>query len=155
MAVITGVSKNLIAFLDLLAYSEGTKGKGDDGYNILVGGDKFHSYADHPRQRIGIKRLGLFSTAAGRYQILSRNYDHYAKQLGLKDFGAMSQDKIAIQLIKERRAMDDILLGRIREAIHKCRTIWASLPGAGYNQPERSMVELLAKYREFGGHLEC
>ena len=88
-------------------------------------------------------------------QILAKNYDHYSKHLGLKDFGAMSQDKIAIQLIKEQRALDDILLGRIREAIHKCRNIWASLPGAGYNQPERSLAELLAKYQQFGGTIEC
>ncbi len=36
MARISGVSKNLIAFLDLIAWSEGSKGEGADGYNLIV-----------------------------------------------------------------------------------------------------------------------
>ena len=60
------------AFLDLIAFSEGTKGKGDNGYNVIVGGDLFSDYTDHPRKKVYIKSIDNYSTAAGRYQILSR-----------------------------------------------------------------------------------
>ena len=32
---------NVVAFLDMLAWSEGTIGKGDDGYNAIVDPDGF------------------------------------------------------------------------------------------------------------------
>ncbi|EPU0333441.1 lysozyme, partial [Enterobacter hormaechei] len=87
------ISSNLQAFLDMLAWSEGTsriKGS-DNGYNVVVGGSLFTSYADHPRKLISLPKLGIKSTAAGRYQLLSRYYDAYKKQLGLKDFSPASQ----------------------------------------------------------------
>ncbi len=146
-------SRNLTAFLDLIAFSEGTKGLGDDGYNKLVNpGGFFESYATHPNQLIAV-RPGLKSTAAGRYQFLSTYWPHYRDQLGLPDFGPASQDKWAGQLIREQRALDDVEAGRIEAAIAKCANIWASLPGAGYNQPEHPLEVLLAKFTEFGGVL--
>ena len=42
----------------------------------------------------------LKSTGAGRYQLLSRWWDAYRKQLGLKDFSPKSQDAVALQQIK-------------------------------------------------------
>ncbi|MGL6369386.1 glycoside hydrolase family 24 protein [Aeromonas hydrophila] len=146
-------SRNLTAFLDMLAFSEGTKGLGDDGYNKLVNpGGFFESYATHPNQLIEV-RPGLKSTAAGRYQNLSTYWPHYQEQLGLPDFGPASQDKWAVQLIREQRALDDVEAGHIEAAIAKCANIWASLPSAGYNQPEHPLAMLLAKFIEFGGVL--
>ena len=146
-------SRNLTAFLDMLAFSEGTKGLGDDGYNKLVSpGGFFDSYATHPNQLIEV-RPGLKSTAAGRYQFRSQHWEHYRTQLGLPDFGPTSQDTWAVQLIREQRALSDVEAGRIKQAIAKCNNIWASLPGAGYNQPEHSLAVLLAKFTEFGGVL--
>lgn len=146
-------SRNLTAFLDLIAFSEGTKGRGDDGYNKLVNpGGFFESYAAHPNQLIAV-RPGLKSTAAGRYQFLSTYWPHYRDQLGLLDFGPASQDTWAVALIREQRALDDVEAGRIEAAIAKCANIWASLPGAGYNQPEHPLTVLLAKFTEFGGRL--
>lgn len=146
---------NLQAFLDTLAYSEGTdNGKQptkDRGYDVLVGGGLFTSYKDHPRKLIDLPRLGIKSTAAGRYQILARFYDAYKKQLKLPDFSPASQDKIAIQLIKECKAMGDIEAGRIAEALTKCRSRWASLPGAGYGQNEHKMEMLVSVFKEFSG----
>lgn len=146
---------NLQAFLGTLAFSEGTdngrqKTK-DSGYDVLVGGGLFSSYADHPRVLVMLPKLGIKSTAAGRYQILARFYDHYKVQLKLPDFSPDSQDKIAIQLIKECRAMDDIDAGRIEEALTKCRSRWASIPGAGYGQHEHKMETLLHKFKELAG----
>jgi muramidase (phage lysozyme) len=146
---------NLQAFLSTLAYSEGTDNgrqpTKDRGYDVIVGGELFTGYKDHPRKLVYLPKLGIKSTAAGRYQILARFYDAYKVLLKLPDFSPSSQDKIAIQLIKECKALGDIEAGRIAEALTKCRSRWASLPGAGYNQHEHKMETLLAKYKEFSG----
>lgn len=149
------VSKNLQAFLDMIGWSEGTtriKGS-DNGYNVIVGGTLFHSYADHPRKLVDLPKLGIKSTAAGRYQQLSRYWDVYRKQLNLKDFSPASQDAVAIQVIKERKALQDIESGNIASAISKCANIWASFPGAGYGQFEHKVEPLLAQYKKSGGVL--
>jgi muramidase (phage lysozyme) len=147
------MDKNRKAFLDMIAKSEGTFGRGEDGYNVLVGGCLFSSYADHPRKLIVLNKAGLKSTAAGRYQLLSRYFDAYKKQLKLDDFSPASQDAIALQQIKECKALADIDAGRINEAIKKCARIWASLPGAGYGQHENRIEYLLVAYIKFGGSL--
>lgn len=146
---------NLTAFLNMLAWSEGTSTVlgSDDGYNVLVGGSLFASYADHPRKLVAIPSLGLSSTAAGRYQLLARYFDAYKAQLHLPDFSPASQDAIAIQQITERRAIPDIEAGRLDVAILKCSNIWASLPGAGYNQHERTYPALENAYLNAGGTL--
>nr|AEM36042.1 putative muramidase [Aeromonas phage PAS-1] len=141
------------AFLDMIAFSEGTRGRGDDGYNKLVNpAGFFDSYATHPNVLVQVNPT-LKSTAAGRYQFLSKHWAHYRDQLGLPDFGPESQDAWAIQLIRERKTLDDVLKGRIPQAVAKCTNIWASLPGAGYGQREHKLADLLTKFTEFGGVL--
>lgn len=148
--------QNLAAYLDMLSFSEGTDNgrqpTRDHGYDVLVGGGLFTGYADHPRILVDLPRLGIKSTAAGRYQLLARYYDVYKRQLGLADFGPAAQDAIAVQQIRERGALADIKAGRLADAIAKCRNIWASLPGAGYGQHEQKFEELRAHYLLCGGH---
>ena len=151
---------NRQAFLDTIAFSElGEKllSLSDNGYNIIVGSTPkklilFESYADHPRRLIKINDK-LSSTAAGRYQLLARYFDPYKKLLGLKDFSPASQDAIALQQIRERKALEDIDAGRFDVAVRKVRNIWASLPGAGYGQHEHKLETLMAKFVEKGGNL--
>lgn len=151
---------NLRAFLDMIAWSEigpGLLAVSDDGFDVIVGSTPampilFGSYADHPRLAVQI-RPGLISTAAGRYQILKRIFDHYRQSLNLPDFSPASQDKIAVQLIKECRAMADIEAGRIELAIIKCRSRWASFPAAGYGQHEQKMANLINAFKQAGGSL--
>jgi muramidase (phage lysozyme) len=145
-----------MAFLDMLAWSEGTSTitDSDNGYNVLVGSTPEHpllfdSYADHPR----ILNAELDSTAAGRYQLLERYYDAYKAKLNLPDFSPSSQDAIALQQIMERRAQDDIDAGRLITAIIKCSTIWASLPGAPYGQRQQRLSDLVTAYQSAGGTL--
>ncbi len=94
------------AFLDMLAWSEGTDNgrqkTRNHGYDVIVGGELFTDYSDHPRKLVTLNPK-LKSTAAGRYQLLSRWWDAYRKQLGLKDFSPKSQDAVALQQIKERQ----------------------------------------------------
>ena len=77
------------AFLDMLAWSEGTDNgrqkTRNHGYDVIVGGELFTDYSDHPRKLVTLNPK-LKSTGAGRYQLLSRWWDAYHKQLGLKDF---------------------------------------------------------------------
>ena len=73
------------------------------GYDVIVGGELFTDYSDHPRKLVTLNPK-LKSTGAGRYQLLSRWWDAYRKQLGLKDFSE-SQDAVALQQIKERGAL--------------------------------------------------
>lgn len=142
------------AFLDMLAWSEGTDKPGqptkNHGYDVIVGGELFSDFSDHPRKLVTLNPK-LKSTAAGRYQLLSRWWDAYRKQLGLKDFSPASQDTVALQQIKERKALSDIDAGNITSAIQKCSNIWASLPGAGYGQFEHKADSLIAKFKEAGG----
>jgi len=160
------MNRNRKAFLDMIAWSEiGPRllALSDNGYDVIVGSTPekpilFGSYADHPRRlmRAEVKNKDgsiriVPSTAAGRYQILARIFDAYKKQLNLPDFSPASQDAIALQLIRECRALADIDAGRIETAIRKCRSRWASLPGAGYGQHENNMAKLLDAYVKAGG----
>ena len=147
---------NLKAFLSMIAVSEGTKDIGEDGYNIIVGSTKanpvcFMDYSDHPRIKVWIESIGKYSTAAGRYQVLSWIFDHYKKQLNLSGFWPDDQDKIAIQLIRECGALYDIANGAFDAATFKCRSRWASLPGAGYGQHENKLEALRKAFIDNGG----
>lgn len=141
---------NLKAFLEAIAVSEGTFGHGDDGYNVLVGGQLFHSYADHPRILIHL-RPDLSSTAAGRYQILKATFDDLKKKLNLPDFSPASQDLAATELIREQHAYEDVMAGHFDKAIAKVANIWASLPGAGYGQRENNLLVLRQAFLTAGG----
>ena len=180
--------QNIAAFLDMLAVSEGTANHPltkNRGYDVIVTGldgkpEIFTDYSDHPfahgRPAKVFNRRGEKSTASGRYQQLYLFWPHYRKQLALPDFSPLSQDRLAIQLIRERGALDDIRagrieraisrcrnicrdaqilrqreMGRIERAISRCRNIWASLPGAGYGQREHSLEKLVTVWRTAGG----
>ena len=142
----------MCAFLDMIAHSEGTAGKGDDGYNVIVGGELFNTYADHPRILVHLRK-DLASTAAGRYQLLKRYYDVYKKALNLPDFSPISQDLIAIQQIKECGAVGEIKTGHFNLSVNLCKHIWASLPGAGYGQHENGLEALQTAFLKAGGTL--
>lgn len=156
--------RNVCALLDCIAYAEiGTamleNPLTDDGYRVLVGSTSnkvwlFTPYDDHPfpSDRWAIEYSnGLHSTAAGRYQILNTYWPHYRDQLGLPDFGPVSQDRYAIQMMIEQGALEPIRAGRFDEAVERIRNIWASMPGAGYGQREHSLERLRTVYENCGG----
>lgn len=153
------LTTNEKAFLKMLTVSEGTstsKYTKNKGYDVIVNGiggepKTFTDYSKHPNVLVTVNNKGLKSTAAGAYQILYKYWVAYKKQLGLKGFYPEDQDAIAMQLIKECKARDDINAGRIEAAITKCRSRWASLPGAGYGQFEHKMDTLVSAYKKAGG----
>lgn len=139
--------RNVRAFLDTLAYAEGT----DDTYNYIFTHAVFQSYADHPRKR---KCSGnLCSDAAGRYQFLSRTWDGLAPDLGLADFTPPSQDKAAVELFRRAGAYRNVSKANVYEnftaALSKLNGIWASLPGSPYGQPTHSTARLWSAYRHY------
>ena len=141
------------AFLDMLAWSEGTDNgrqkTRNHGYDVIVGGELFTDYSDHPRKLVTLNPK-LKSTGAGRYQLLSRWWDAYRKQLGLKDFSRKVRTLWHCSRLR-RGALPMIDRGDIRQAIDRCSNIWASLPGAGYGQFEHKADSLIAKFKEAGG----
>ncbi len=148
--------RNVAAFLSMIAAAEGTDKAG--GYACLFGSTErnprtFFSFADHPRVYTQFTAAGVTrkTSAAGRFQFIVPTWDSLAKRLGLSDFGPASQDAGAIELIRERGALNDVRGGRIPEAVAKCSKVWASLPGAGYAQPERKLSYLLSAFDYAGG----
>jgi muramidase (phage lysozyme) len=167
------MNKNRKAFLDMIAFSEGTregqhKTTVQDGYDVIVtsvhGEEVFTNFVCHPfapeypgnggaKRPSLLIREGLTSNAAGRYQFMLKDWVHYRNQLGLLDFGPVSQDLWAIQLIRERHALPLIDMGNFVDAVNAVRSLWASLPGAGHGQHENKMNRLETAYLSFGGQL--
>ena len=137
--------RNVKAFLDTLAFAEGTR----DRYNYIFTHAVFNSYADHPR----IKKCAgkLCSTAAGRYQFLSKTWDPLASALGLQDFAPPSQEKATLEIIRRAGAYNNVARSGVYEnftaALSKLNTTWASLPGSPYGQPTHPTAELWRYYK--------
>lgn len=159
-------ASNVAAFLMVIRHAEGTGTP--DGYRTMFGYRYFDSFADHPRDPIQFTdKLGrrLWTSAAGAYQFMavsplptggttrSNTWDRMADKLGLIDFSPASQDRAAVGLIDEAGALGDVQAGRFDQAIAKVRRIWASLPGAGYSQPERTLPDLRLAFVRAGGTL--
>ncbi|MEF0147061.1 glycoside hydrolase family protein, partial [Pseudomonas guariconensis] len=68
-------------------------------------------------------------------------------------FTPENQDRVALQQIRECRALEDIKAGRIADAIVKCSNIWASFPGNTYGQNPHRLDKLLAQWPKLGGVL--
>ena len=90
------------AFLDMLAWSEGTDNgrqkTRNHGYDVIVGGELFTDYSDHPRKLVTLNPK-LKSTGAGRYQLLPVGGMPTARKPSA--FSPKSQDAVALQQIKD------------------------------------------------------
>lgn len=155
-------NSNVKAFLCLIR--EGESSQEEQAYQWLFGSTRrapklFDSFADHPRVRTYERYDGQFikngkidyTTAAGAYQITETTWGGCVRALDLPDFSPASQDLAALYLIWQRKALDDVLAGRIQEAIIKLRLEWASLPGSTYGQPTVALEKALEVYRVAGG----
>jgi len=159
------IHPNMQAFLMAIRYGEGTAAA--NGYHIVYGGGLFHNMSDHPtitgewkgKQLPDhyCKGAGLnppcFSTAAGAYQFLRPTWKKLKLLLQLPDFSPDSQDLAAIELIREKGALQDVIDGRIDEAIRKVKPVWASIPGATYGQPTASLSAWKNVYLNSGGQM--
>lgn len=155
------MTPNESAFLAMIKRSEGTD-RAPDPYRVVYGfGHTIADLSDHPAvtgewkgeklDALGPRYAGLVSTAAGAYQIIKPTWVTLKIKLGLPDFGPESQDKAALELISEAKALDLIYGGQVAEAITRCHGIWASLPGSTSGQPQRTFAELIHAYGSAGG----
>lgn len=140
------LSLSACALLGTIAYAEGTHAH----YDFTFAYHRFTSFADHPRLRVC---AGSYcSTAAGRYQILSKTWNGVRGDL--PDFSPASQDRAALRLIRGRGVTDVDGIdtyAELERAIGKLGREWASLPGSPYGQPTRSMAALWKEFQRLSG----
>jgi lysozyme len=151
---------NVRAALEMISKSEGTNGD----YSKMVYGTVVSS-ALFPqlvgKRNVSIPNLNQFpqilvkvnsnlsSSAAGKYQIIRKTYAGAAAAMGLTDFSENTQDLLAIELIRQRGAMNYILAGDIEGALKNSnlKFEWASIPGNSYGQGTHSIAALAGWYR--------
>ena len=138
----------------MLAWSEGTdngRQTRNHGYDVIVGGELFTDYSDHPHQTCHAKP----KTQINRRRTLPASFPLV---------GCLPQAKAAqkttlrkVRTLWHCSRLRSVALyylvdrGDIRQAIDRCSNIWASLPGAGYGQFEHKADSLIAKFKEAGG----
>ena len=151
-------SPTVQAFLACIKYAEHGPQWIDnpDVYRVEFGATLFPAEQlkwDKPRNVVVLKdRKGKVyrSSAKGAYQIKNDTWDGCKRRLGLADFLPISQDLAAVDLIGEgqAKALDYLLLSELDITIARCAPVWASLPGAPYGQPVKTMAEVDALYRQ-------
>ena len=145
---------NVAAFLKVIDQGEhGKNAHSPDRYRTMYGGGMFDAPPwEHPRKPV--KAGAWTSTAAGRPQFLAKTWDGLVAKYGFEDFSPQCQDEGAVALILGRKALDDVIAGRLEAAIGKCNKEWASLPGSPYGQPTMTMADAHIVYKAWGGTLE-
>jgi muramidase (phage lysozyme) len=155
------VTQNLAAFLSMISHSEGTD-RQIDPYRCCFGFRHIiQDLSDHPAVTgewrgasldfLGPSYLGKVSTAAGRYQLIKPTWLACKDALKLTDFTGASQDDAAVELIKQKGALNLVNGGQVAEAITLCHEVWASLPGSSSGQPQQTMAALIQSYGNAGG----
>lgn len=166
------MTPNISAMLSTIAHGEGTD-RADEPYRVcyarkhIIESFDYHPHEERPdgtREWAGetltdaqCHALGLhsgcISSAAGRYQITRPTFERLRRILKTKGFGPQVQDDMAVQLIKEQGALDLVMGGQITEALARCASIWASLPGSQSGQPQAKIADLIRTYMDEGGSL--
>lgn len=161
--------RNLEAFKSVIKAAEGTAKEG--GYGALFGwpmaGRSFDPLKvdGHPKQFFTyVDKAGksLRTSASGAYQITYTTWIGYQVPFrawallngyNVSGFNPETQDAFAVFLLDLDGALSHVKAGRFSQAVAVARRRWASLPGAGVNQPERSQQFVLNAYKQAGGAL--
>jgi muramidase (phage lysozyme) len=138
------------AMLDTIAFTEGTaRSCGQDGYNTGYAYHCFSSCARHPRTVWS--GGGYSSSAAGRYQFLTRTWE----TMGMASFSPRNQDIAAVELIGRRGVTlptsRALTATEFSNAMRKISLEWASLPFSPYGQPTVSLARARDRYCDFAG----
>lgn len=132
---------NVRKTLDAISWAEGAD------YGTLVGGGQFSDFSRHPKKSVHIGRLGINSTAAGRYQFVGKTWDGLAKEFGFTDFSPETQDMAAIALLQRRGVLKDVLAGNWEKVVNSrgMSEEWASFPKNVYGQGGKSAGVLMSR----------
>lgn len=142
------------ALHDAIAYAEGTRNEGKDGYNVLFSNRKIGSCARHPNQCIAFG--STCSTAAGRYQFLTTTWNSVKAARGLSSFEPEEQERGAAYLVGNVRRVTiptdrALSASEFSNAMSKLSYEWASLPPGRYGQPSKTMSQVRAVYCNAAG----
>ena len=136
------------AFLDMLAWSEGIDNgrqkTRNHGYDVIVGGELFTDYSDHPRKLVTLNpKLKSRRRIPASFPLV----DVALQAVWSKDFPE-SRDAVALQQIKERGALPMIDRGDIRvRQRSRCAGNICNTAKAGYGQLEHKADSLIAIQR--------
>lgn len=149
---VSGMSPAVKALLDVIAYMEGTAGRGDfDGYDVyynyrkILGFTSWDSNPLHPKIKIVFNDKGEVTTAAGRYQFTYTTWSYLmGKKVGLSK---ENQDRAAWKRMLENVSQNkidsigsdnfstfvEVIGGKKEKPDPNCLAgIWASLPSSYY-----------------------
>ncbi len=133
---------NMRATLSLIMKHEG--GTDEDRYKKKYGGSIITDTKEHPGSYLFNETT---YSAAGAYQFLKTTWTGLEKKLNLPDFSPESQDKAAVEKIKERKAYNFVTTGDLNGAIDKLTNEWVSLPGG--SQSNLSKEDANKEYNEY------
>ena len=147
---------NVEAFLRVIRHGESSQDEG--AFFLRWGGTgqkpkRFTDTSDHPR----ILEPGPNgpSSAAGAFQETMTTFDDVAPIIGVTDFTPESQTLIAIGVIDIEDALDDVIAGRLRDALAKCAGRWASFPDSRAGQRTHRYDELERVFLRYGGTIDA
>jgi muramidase (phage lysozyme) len=135
-----------------IAFAEGTRGRGEDGYNVIYSYQYVSNCDRHPNR---VVCSGICSSAAGRYQFLNTTWNDL-RTSGISAFNPEHQERASAVLIRRRgvtvpagRAMNST---EFTNAMNALSWEWASLPPGRYGQPVKTLSEMRSDYcRNAGG----
>lgn len=169
---VTDVIPNQAAFLATLRSSEGSglladpwratfQGENPDGTKKAM--HIIQDLSNHPTVTgewlgeslafLGPSYAHSISTAAGAYMIIKRTWLEYQALLKLTNFGRQAQDDVALQIVKDKGALDLVNAGDTEGACALLHEVWASLPGSQAQQPVRSLAFINHAFILNGGQL--
>lgn len=128
---------NVRMFLDIIAEAEGVK----HGYNTLFGNTRFEDLSAHPGVRQSFTQTDgkkNVTTAAGRYQFLKPTWEGLERNLGISGMTPENQDRGAVELMREKGVLDDVMQGDFRGAAERLGETWASLPSSKAPQGKKT-----------------
>ena len=136
------------AFLDMLAWSEGTDNgrqkTRNHGYDVIVGGELFTDLFRSPSQTCHVKP----KTQINRRRTLPASFLLVGclPQAAWPERSRRKSDAVALQQIKERGALPMIDRGRYPSGNRPLQQYLGFIKGAGYGQFEHKADSLIAKF---------
>jgi muramidase (phage lysozyme) len=133
------------AMHDSIAWAEGTRGYSKDGYDVKFGFHLMPSCYSHPDDCI--KFGSTCSTAAGRYQFLTRTWNGAMHALQLSSFEPDNQERAGQYLVRNVRKVTvpqdrAMTAAEFSNAMSKLSYEWASLPPGRYGQPVKTQSQM-------------